>query len=84
MRAKNVRQAVESWAGGGAGAAVHLRGRCPLICPATRRVGPRVANKFGHGGVGRVTYSVPIRHAYRPVWVKLYHAVTSRCTSRAR
>ena len=21
----------------------------------------------------RVTYSVPIRHAYRPVWVKLYH-----------
>ena len=20
-----------------------------------------------------VTYSVPIRHAYRPVWVKLYH-----------
>lgn len=23
--------------------------------------------------VDTVTYSVPIRHAYRPVWVKLYH-----------
>ena len=33
----------------------------------------RVADKFGHVHVDRVTYSVPIRHAYRPVWVKLYH-----------
>ena len=45
----------------------------PAHLPATCRVVPRVANKFGHVRVDRVTYSVPIRHAYRPVWVKLYH-----------
>ena len=32
-----------------------------------------MANTFGHVRVHRVTHSVPIRHAYRPVWVKLYH-----------
>jgi len=32
-----------------------------------------VADTFGHVRVDKVTYSVPIRHAYRPVWVKLYH-----------
>ena len=37
------------------------------------RVVARVADKFGHVRVDHVTYSVPIRHAYRPVWVKLYH-----------
>ena len=50
----------------------HLRA-IPAHLPATCRVVPRVANKFGHVRVDRVTYSVPIRHAYRPVWVKLYH-----------
>ena len=40
---------------------------------ATCRVVARVADKFGHVRVDHVTYSVPIRHAYRPVWVKLYH-----------
>ena len=32
-----------------------------------------MADKFGHVRVNHITYSVPIRHAYRPVWVKLYH-----------
>ena len=50
----------------------HLRAM-PAHLPATCRVVPRVANKFGHVRVDRVTYSVPIRHAYRPVWVKLYY-----------
>ena len=50
----------------------HLRAM-PAHLPATCRVVPRVADKFGHVRVDTVTYSVPIRHAYRPVWVKLYH-----------
>ena len=50
----------------------HLRAM-PAHLPATCRVVARVADKFGHVHVDRVTYSVPIRHAYRPVWVKLYH-----------
>ncbi len=50
----------------------HLRAM-PADRPATCRVVPRVADKFGHVRVDTVTYSVPIRHAYRPVWVKLYH-----------
>ena len=45
----------------------------PAHLPATCRVVARVADKFGHVRVDRVTYSVPIRHAYRPVWAKLYH-----------
>ena len=45
----------------------------PAHLPATCRVVPRVADKFGHVRVDKVTYSVPIRHAYPPVWVKLYH-----------
>ena len=32
-----------------------------------------MADKFGHVRVDHVTYSVPIRYAYQPVWVKLYH-----------
>ena len=32
-----------------------------------------MADKFGHVRVDRVTYSVSIRHAYRPGWAKLYH-----------
>ena len=50
----------------------HLRA-LPVPLPATCRVVARVADKFGHVRVDHVTYSVPIRHAYRPVWVKLYH-----------
>ena len=50
----------------------HLRAM-PAHLPVTCRVVPRVADKFGHVRVDKVTYSVPIRHAYRPVWVKLYH-----------
>ena len=50
----------------------HLRAM-PAHLPATCRVVARVADKFGHVRVDKVTYSVPIRHAYRPVWVKLYH-----------
>ena len=50
----------------------HLRAM-PVHLPAACRVVARVADKFGHVRVDHVTYSVPIRHAYRPVWVKLYH-----------
>ena len=50
----------------------HLR-PLPAHLPATCRVVARVADKFGHVRVDHVTYSVPIRHAYRPVWMKLYH-----------
>ena len=50
----------------------HLRA-LPEHLPATCRVVARVADKFGHVRVDHVTYSVPIRHAYRPAWVKLYH-----------
>ena len=32
----------------------------------------RVADRFGHVKVARVSYSVPIRYAYRAVWVKAY------------
>ena len=31
------------------------------------------STRFGHVRADRVTYSVPTRYAYRPVWVKLYH-----------
>ena len=50
----------------------HLRAM-PAHPPATCRVVARVADKFGHVRVDKVTYSVPIRYAYRPVWAKLYH-----------
>ena len=50
----------------------HLR-VMPAHLPPTCRVVARVADKFGHVRVDHITYSVPIRHAYRPVWVKLYH-----------
>ena len=50
----------------------HLRA-LPVHLPATGRVVARVADKFGHVRVNHITYSVPSRHAYRPVWVKLYH-----------
>ena len=50
----------------------HLRA-LPVHRPATCRIVARVADKFGHVRVDHETYSVPIRHAYRPVWVKLYY-----------
>ena len=50
----------------------HLRA-LPEHLPATCRIVARVADKFGHVRVDHVTYSVPVRHAWRPVWVKLYH-----------
>ena len=50
----------------------HLRA-LPVHRPATCRIVARVADKFGHVRVDHETYSVPIRHAYRPVWVKRYH-----------
>jgi transposase len=50
----------------------HLRSM-PAHLPATCRVVARVADKFGHVRVEHITYSVPIRCAYQPVWVKLYH-----------
>ena len=59
----------------------HLRAM-PVHLPATCRVVARVADKFGHVRVDRVTYSVPIRHAYRPVWAKLYHDRVPRTGSR--
>lgn len=45
----------------------------PAHPPESCRTLARVADKFGHVRVDGVHYSVPIRHAYRPVWVKLYH-----------
>ena len=50
----------------------HLRA-VPVHLPETCRVEARVVDKFGHVRADRVTYSVPTRSAYRPVWVKLYH-----------
>ena len=45
----------------------------PAHPPATCRVVTRVADKFRHVRADKVTYTVPIRHAYRSVCVKLYH-----------
>ena len=50
----------------------HLR-PLPVHRPLTCRMESRRANKFGHVRVKRVTYSVPIEHAYRNVWVRLFH-----------
>ncbi len=47
--------------------------RCPLHPPPTCRTLARVADKFGHVRVDRVTYSLPIPYAYRPTWAKLFH-----------
>jgi len=43
----------------------HLRA-LPEHLPATCRIVARVADKFGHVRVDHVTYSVPVRHAWRP------------------
>jgi transposase len=49
----------------------HLR-PLPAHRPETCRQTSRTADKFGHVKVARVSYSVPIRYAYRAVWVKAY------------
>jgi transposase len=50
----------------------HLR-PLPAHMPESCRVLPRVADKFGHVRLDKVTYSVPIEMAYRPVLAKLFH-----------
>lgn len=49
----------------------HLR-PLPAAPPETCRRVARVIDKFGHVRVDHVAYSVPIAHAYRPAWVKLF------------
>ena len=58
----------------------HLR-PLPAHRPQTCRQMSRVADKFGHVRVVRATYSVPIEHAYRPVWVKAYHDRLEICVN---
>ena len=50
----------------------HLRA-LPVHLPDTCRIEARVVDTCGHVRADRVTYSVPIRYADRPVWVKRYH-----------
>jgi transposase len=50
----------------------HLR-PLPQHPPETCRTLARVADKFGHVRIDRVTYSVPIAYAYRPTFAKLFH-----------
>lgn len=60
----------------------HLR-PLPARRPETCRQMSRVADKFGHVKVARATYSVPIAHAYRPVWVKAYFDRLEICVNDA-
>ena len=62
---RTVREALES-------EQKHLR-PLPAHAPLTCRQMSRVADKFGHVRVARVAYSVPIEHAYQPVWVQAFH-----------
>jgi len=50
----------------------HLR-PLPAHPPETCLTVSRVVDKFGHVREDGVHYSVPIEHAYRPAWLKLYH-----------
>lgn len=50
----------------------HLR-PVPVHVPEASRTVARVADKYGHVREDHVHYSVPSEHAYRAVWVKLYH-----------
>ncbi len=45
----------------------------PVNLPEPCRVLTRMANRFGHVRVERVTYSVPLHQARRAVTVKLFH-----------
>jgi transposase len=58
----------------------HLR-PLPANQPETCRQVGRVADKFGHVKVARETYSVPIKYAYRPVWVKAYFDRVDICVN---
>ena len=49
----------------------HLR-PLPARPPERCRLEARTADKFGHVRVDQSYYSVPIEHAYRPVWAKVY------------
>lgn len=62
------RTAREAWAE----ERTHLR-PLPAHAPETCRCLARVADKFGHVHLDRVSYSVPIRFAYKPVWAKAFH-----------
>jgi transposase len=64
----------------------HLRPLPPHL-PETCRTLARVADKFGHVRIDRVTYSLPTTYAYRPVFAKLFHdrvelAVASEVVAR--
>jgi len=50
----------------------HLR-PLPKHPPETCRIHARVVDKHGHVRVDRNVYSVPVVHAYRDAWAKLYH-----------
>ncbi len=61
----------------------------PVHLPETCRVLTRVANRFGHVRIDRVTYSVPLERAWQPVTAKLFHdrvdlAVGGEVVARAR
>ena len=61
----------------------------PVHLPEPCRVLTRVANRFAHVRIERVTYSVPLEEARRPVTVKLFHdrvdlAVGAEVVARAR
>ncbi len=45
----------------------------PAHRPETCRTLSRVADKFAHVRVDRVTYSLPIEYAYQATWAKLFH-----------
>ena len=49
----------------------HLR-PLPARPPERCRIEARTADKFGHVRVDQNYYSVPIAHAYQPVWAKIY------------
>ena len=50
----------------------HLR-ELPSHPPQACLTLSRVIDKFGHVRQDGVDYSVPIEHAYRPAWMKLFH-----------
>jgi transposase len=45
----------------------------PAHVPETCRTTARVVDKHGHVRVDKNVYSVPIEHAYRDAWAKLFH-----------
>ncbi len=66
----------------------HLR-PLPPHPPEPCRIKPRVIDKYGHVRIDRNVYSVPIEHAYRESWAKVYSdrveiAVGERVVARHR